>query len=158
MAIATQTPGSGGLPINAPLGSGFESGVGAAGGVSVVKITGLSSDITVAAKNLLTAYNGDIEIINAIVETDATGLAGGTNFQLGTDDPVGLAVFLAETVANLGANKTVDLFSASVTKQRTIIHQGKHLQVSSTVAACTGAGGWQLYVEYRPLVSAGQLA
>lgn len=159
MAIAVVTPGSGGVVVNAPLGSGAESGVNASGGVGIVKVTGLSSDIlTASAKNLVTAYNGDIEILQMIVKTDATGLAGGTNFQLLTDNALGQANILVETVANLGANKTVDLNTASVTKQRTVIEQGKHIQVQNTVGNGTGAGVWTVYIEYRPLVPSATLA
>jgi len=148
MAITKPVPGS----INAPLGNQQESGVNANAGENVLKIAGLSSDIGTVAVSIATVTGGDVEIEQMILETDVTGLAGGTNVQILTDDAIGQANMLVETVANLGANKTVDMFSASVTKQRKIIRQGKHLQINSTVAACTGAGVWNLYVHYRPIV------
>jgi len=158
MAIAVSTPGSGGVPYNAPLGAGYESGVNAAGGVSVVKVTGLSSDVITTATNLLTAYNGDIEILNIILETGSTGFATSTNIQVLTDNAYGGANILVETRANLSANVTVDLNTASVTKQRTVIEQNKHLQINCTGSNSTGAGTWRLYVEYRPLVPGASLA
>jgi hypothetical protein len=149
MAISKAVTSSVNQPLEGPAGGGPNT----FGQPYISKVTGLSSDVVLAAQNLLTAYNGDIEIDNCILETDGTGFAGGTNVQLGTDDTIGLAVFMAETVANLGANKTVDINSASVTKQRTVIHSGKHLQISSTVGACTGAGVWNLYVVWRPALN-----
>ncbi len=147
MAITKPVPGS----INAPLGSQQESGVNAFAGENILKISGLSSDIVVAATSIATVTGGDIEIEQMLFDTDATGLAGGTNLQILTDD-TGQANMMVETVANLGANKSIDLFTASVTKQRRVIRSGKHLQINSTVAACTGAGVWTLYVHYRPCV------
>lgn len=158
MAIQVVTPGSGGQPVNQPQPNNNESGVNANGGVGVIKLSGLSSDVVVAATALCTAYGSDIEIINMILKTDATGFAGGTNVQVLTNDALGLANILVEAVSNLGGNKTVDLNSASVTKQRTVIEQNKQIQINSTVAPCTGAGVWNLYIEYRPLGSAGVLA
>jgi hypothetical protein len=148
MAITKPVPGS----INAPLGSQQESGVNAFGGENILKISGLSSDIVLAATNIGTVTGGDIEIEQMLLDTDGTGLAGGTNVQILTDDTNGQANIMVETVANLGANKSIDLFTASVTKQRRVIRQGKHLQINSTVAACTGTGVWTLYVHYRPCV------
>jgi hypothetical protein len=148
MAITKPLPGS----INAPLGALQESGVNAYGGVNILKISGLSSDIGTTATNVATVTGGDVEIDNIIFETDATGLAGGTDLEFLTDDTIGLAVFWSEAVSGLGANATIDINTASVTKQRTVIHNGKHLQIASTVAACTGAGVWNAYVIYRPCV------
>src|SRR5712671_658273 len=111
MAITKPVPGS----INAPLGNQQESGVNANAGENVLKIAGLSSDIGTVAVSIATVTGGDVEIEQMILETDVTGLAGGTNVQILTDDAIGQANMLVETVANLGANKTVDMFSASVT-------------------------------------------
>ena len=151
MAITQVQPGS----VNAPIGQGRqESGVNLAGGVNVVKFTGLSSDVKhAAAINLATVFNGDVDIEQVILETDGTGFAAGTNVEVLTDDAIGLAVFFAESVANLGANKSVDMYTASVAKQRWAIRQGNHLQIQATVADCTGAGVWVLTVVYRPFVA-----
>jgi hypothetical protein len=148
MAITKPVPGT----INAPLGSQQESGVNAFGGLNILKIQGVSSDVVLADVNLATVTGGDVMIENCILETDVTGFAGGTNVQIGSDDPIGLENFFIETVANLGANKTVDFSSASVAKQKAVIRNGFHLTIDCTVAPCTGAGVWILYVLYRPCV------
>lgn len=159
MSIQTQTPGSAGLPVNAPLG-GLESGVNANGGVQVLKITGLSSDVPASTGpvNICTAYNGDIEILNILVQTDSIGLAGSGNFRIGANSPYGGAYSFIETVANLGASAARDLYTASVTKQRLVVQQGSNLQVSASSTALTGPGKWVAYIEYRPLVPAAMLA
>jgi hypothetical protein len=149
MAITKVYPGS----INAPLGALQESGVNAFGGVNILKVKGLSSDIlSASATNIATVSGGDIEIENIIVLTDATGLTGGTNLEFLTDDTIGLAVFWSEAISGLGANAAIDINTASVTKQRTVIHSGKHLQIQCTAAPCTGAGVWEAFIVYRPCV------
>lgn len=160
--IAVATPGSSGNPVNQPLGVGNETGVNAFGGVGIVKVNGLSSDIPIstAPKSILTAYNSDIEIEEAILETDATGLAGGTTFELRKSDTLGLAVFISMAVSSLGANTTHGMtgttpFTVAIP---TVIPQGASIQIDSTVAACTGAGKWSLWIKYRPMTAAGSLA
>ena len=112
---------------------------------SAVDITGVSS-------------SGELAIEDVVVKTDATGLAGGTNFELKSNNAKGLANIFVETVANLGANKTVDLTGASVAKIRSVIETGKKLQVQSTVADCTGAGTIDIYVKLRRLTAAATIA
>lgn len=144
--------------INSPLGQ-TTGGVNATdGGVTIVETSVVSSAITTTAANLVTAYNGQVEITNIILKTDSTGLATGTNLQILTDNVAGQANILVETVSNLGANKTVDLNSASVTKQRTVIEQNKHVQINCTGSNCTGAGVVFIYIEYRALQNNGALA
>ncbi len=100
-----------------------------------------SSSITTSPQDLTTvATGGDMVIENIILETDGTGLAGGTNFQILKNGGEGLAIFMSETVGNLGANKTVDSFSASIAKQRSTIKVGQKLQFDNTVGAGTGGG------------------
>ena len=148
MAISKAVTSSVNQPLEGPAGGGPNT----FGQPYISKVTGLSSDVVLAAASLFTAYNGDIYVENCILETDATGFAGGTNVQLLTDDPIGLSVFFAEAVSSLGANATIDLNSAT-TKQRVVIHSGYHLQINSTVGACTGAGVWNLYVVWRPALN-----
>lgn len=154
MAITKPLPGS----VNAPLGTGAQSGVNVSGGVAMIKVQGLSSDIVVAPANVLTVSGGDVFIENIVVETDATGLAGGTNVQFSSDDPIGASNLLAETVANLGANKTVDINTASVAKQRATIRNGFHLRINSTAAPCTGVGVWNAVIQYRPEVPSASMS
>jgi hypothetical protein len=150
VAITKPIPGS---SPNIPMSSDLQSGVNANGGVGVVQAKGLSSDILAASDaTVFTAKGGDIEILNAIFKTDSTGLAGGTNLEINTDNVRGRPEILSETVANLGANKTVDLFSASLVKQRTVIEEGKSIKIGCSGSNCTGTGVWELDIEYRPLV------
>jgi len=145
---------------NAPLGTQFESGVNASGGVVVLRIAGISSDITTAAQNLATVYNGDIEIEEMVFDTDVTGLAGGTTLEILTDDPVGLAVFASMAESSMGAN-TTHAFIASTpwtVYTRRVIRAGYHLQILGTTAAGTGSGAWRLNVTYRPLFAAATMS
>lgn len=101
-----------------------------------------SSALTTSPQTFITCTGGSVTIDAVTVETDGTGLAGGTNHQLLTNNVNGLALLAAETVANLGANKTVDLTAASVTALRKgfVLESGKVLQLDNTVGAGTGAG------------------
>jgi hypothetical protein len=149
MSITKPVPGS----INAPLGSQQESGVNAFGGVNIAEATGLSSDVTTTATNLFTVTGGDVSIENILLSTDSTGFAGATAIAFLTDDPVGLETFFEDAVSNLGANASVDFFTAgTVVTQRRIIHQGYHLQIKATGANATGSGVWGAYIQYRPCV------
>lgn len=113
----------------------------------ILKYTITSSNITTGAQDLSVPANaGDIYIRDIVVKSDATGLAGGTNFTIKSNNAKGLANILVESVANLGANKTVNLSTASVTKQATVLEAGKKLQYLNTVGAGTGAGTVDIYV------------
>ena len=162
MAIVTATPGSSGNPVNQPLGVGNETGVNAYGGVGILKKTGLSSDIPIstAPVNIATAFNSDIWIEDILLETDATGLAGGTTFEIRKSDTLGLAVFASMAVSSLGANTTHDFFGTTplTVAIPTVLPQGATLQIDSTAAACTGAGKWSMWIRYRPMTAAGSLA
>jgi len=156
MAITKPIPGS----INAPLGSQQESGVNAYGGVNILVITGLSSDLTTVAQNLALVTGGDVSIENILFETDATGLAGGTTLEFLTDDPIGLAVFASIAVSLLGANKSCNMVGGTVTFTVAVprtIRPGYHLQILGTAAAGTGAGVWRMYVTYRPCLQSAVL-
>jgi hypothetical protein len=107
-----------------------------------------------------TANGCDWLIEDVLFETDATGLAGGTNLQLSTDNARGkTGTLAAETVTNLGANKRVDATAASVTAgpARFTLEQGQHLKLQSTVAPCTGGGKLYVTVIGRPLAAGGTL-
>lgn len=112
---------------------------------SAVDITGVSS-------------GGDLEIEQIVVKSDSTGLATGTNFELKSNNAKGLLNIFVETVANLGASKTIDLDGASVTKIHTVLESGKKLQVQSTVAACTGTGTIDIHIKFRRLAATATIA
>lgn len=110
-----------------------------------VDITGVSS-------------GGALAIEDIIVKTNGTGLATGTNFAISSDNANGLANIFVETVANLGASKTMDLTGASVTKIRTVLETGKKLIAKSTVADCTGAGTIDVYIKLQRLAAGATIA
>ncbi len=120
-----------------------------------VKTGVVSSTITTGGVALgVASIGGAIAITDVIVKTNGTGLAGGTNFQLQTNNANGIAVFFAETVANLGASKTVNMATASVTANgRTVLESGKILTASSTVGNCTGAGTIDIFIRCMRLTA-----
>lgn len=117
----------------------------------VLKKTVTSSDLDTSGDALTTTAYGEFLVKNIILKTDSTGLAGGTNLVIFTDNANGLANILVETVANLGANKTIDITTASVTKQPTVLEQGKKLKIKTTSAVGTGAGTMDVYMELEKL-------
>lgn len=116
----------------------------ASGSEFFVSKTLISSNNTVAAQNLTSVASGRIYIYDIVLKTDSTGLAGGTNFVISTTNAKGTTTVLAETVTNLGANKTVSMQNpktqASLNSNPTVLEAGAKLQFATTVAAGTGAG------------------
>lgn len=107
-----------------------------------------SSGITTSAADLTgVSSGGKLYIKQIILKTDGTGLAAGTNFVLSSNNANGLANILSTAVSGLGANKTVTLLDASVTKVPTILESGKKIQHSCTGSACTGSGKIDVYIE-----------
>jgi hypothetical protein len=125
-----------------------------------IKKTVTSSAILEASSVDITGVSsvGELAITDVILKTDSTGLATGTNFELLTDNTKGIVNILVETVANLGANTTVTLLDASVTKKPTVLEVGKKIQVHSTVAACTGAGTIDIYIKFQRLTTGATIA
>lgn len=129
-----------------------------------IKKTITSSDITTSAQDLSSVATGELSIDQVIVKTDATGLAGGTNFVVLSNNAKGVVNILVETIANLGANITKVMFggginadtttsdaTASVTALPTVLEAGKKLQFNNTGAAGTGAGTIDVYVFFTRL-------
>lgn len=112
----------------------------------IIKKTITSSSISNTALDLTAQSYGEFQIRNVILKTDSTGLATGTNLVVSTTNAKGLANVLVEAISNLGANKTVDISSASVTKQPTVLSSGAKVQLSCTGSACTGAGTVDVYL------------
>jgi hypothetical protein len=118
-----------------------------------------STAIVTAGADLTGASSGgDLEIEQIILRTDATGLATGTNVEIESNNALGLADILVEAVANLGANKTITLDNASVTKIRTILTSTKKLTIKSTVGNCDGAGNLHVSIKFRRLVAGATVA
>ena len=106
-----------------------------------------SSAITQTAADLTGVSDGRLYIKQIIVQTDETGLGGGTNLVIQSNNANGLATILSQAISGLGANKTVTLLDAGTTKVPTILESGKKLQVKSTAADCTGSGKVRIFVE-----------
>ena len=113
-----------------------------------------SSDITVAKKALTSVATGDLVVEKVILTTDATGLAGATNFEIGvTGETYGIDLPVVETVANLGASAHRSAPTGSIAADTTndngctvtaavpfVLQAGDNLTFSGSVAAGTGAG------------------
>lgn len=137
----------------------------AAGSTFWRTFTVLSSDITTSQQALSSAATGDLAVVAAILQTDSTGLAGGTNFQIGVSgETYGPDLPLVETVANLGAsvvrhaphpaafadttNDTGLTVSAMVPF---VLSAGDSLQYSNSGAAGTGAGICLIAIKFERL-------
>lgn len=113
-----------------------------------VKKTMVSSALlTASAVDITGVSTGQLAVVDVILKTDAsTGLAGGTNFQLFTNNANGGGNIMATAISGLGAAKTVDLANASVTKVKTILESGKKLQVQNSASIGTGSGTVDIWV------------
>jgi len=91
----------------------------------------------------------------AVSTAKATGDAATCTVTMGTADSMWVHMFIlkdCDTTTWLDAsNATVaaaalEITTASVTKQPTVLESGKKLQIQSTVAPCTGAGVVTVYI------------
>lgn len=123
-----------------------------------IKKTLTSSAIVTAGVDVTGVASGEIAIEDVIVKTDGTGLAAMTNFTLTTDNAKGLATFFSTAASGLGANKTIDLAGASVTKIKTVVEDGKKVIAKATAADGTGAGTIDVYLLCRRLAMGNTLA
>jgi len=110
-----------------------------------------SSDLTTSTPIAITEYaTGDLYIDNVIVSTDSTGLATGTALEIKVENPTyGLSTFFSTVISGLGANKTIDLNTASVAKQHVVLRNGERLVANCTVANCEGAGKAKIDVIFK---------
>lgn len=155
--LASNGAGQGSVPIPTPPNN--PQTFTGAGSVFVINKTFTSSAITTAAVDMTSvSAGGDLVIENAVFKTGSTGLATGTNFQLISNNADGAPIIMAETVANLGANKTVDLFSASIAKQRTVLESGKKFQIQMTGSNGTGSGTVDVYITLRRVAAGATVA
>jgi hypothetical protein len=118
-----------------------------------------SSDILTTAADLTSAANGDLIVEQCILMTDATGLAGGTNFEISVSgETYGENKPLVEAVGNLSASVTRSLINTgpdstndrflSVTGVPFVLQAGDKLQYGSSVAVCTGTGKILIAVKF----------
>lgn len=135
-----------------------------AGSVFTIKKTITSSNITTTAQALTSTATGELEVLQIIAKTDATGLAGGTNFVIASDNAKGVVNIFVETIANMGANATKVLSGVataadtttsdgtpSVTSLATVLEAGKKITFNNTSSVGTGAGTVDVYVTFRRL-------
>lgn len=126
-----------------------------------VKKTITSSAITTTAQALTSGSTGQLCVTNVIVKTDATGLAGGTNFVIASTNTKGVVNIAVETVANLGANITKSFGNPTagdtttsdggftVTSLVTVLESGQHITFNNTVGAGTGAGTIDVFIRFE---------
>lgn len=120
---------------------------------TVVKTLVSSAILQAGVDITLPSTGGALEIVQIVVQTNVTGLAGGTNFTIVHNNVSGLLAFFSQAVSGLGANKTVSLVDAATTKVISMLESGKKLTAKATVADCTGAGTIDVYITFRRTVA-----
>lgn len=124
-----------------------------------VKKTLTSSQILQAGVDVTgVSSGGELALTDVVVKTDGTGLAAATNLSLETNNAKGLAAFFVTAVSGLGANKTIDLSGASVTKIKTVVETGKKVVAKATVADATGSGTIDIYLKFQRLAAGATIA
>jgi hypothetical protein len=121
-------------------------------GIGTITFDVTSSTITTSFVDKLLVIGEGIVVDDVIVETDATGLAGSTLFQVRKNDPVGANIIFSQAVSNLGANATYDLSTATI-KNRSTVAGGYYIGVLGTASAGTGAGVARVTVKFRRMNS-----
>lgn len=107
----------------------------------VISKTLTSSDILTGGVDITTTVAGKFLVKDIFLNTDPTGLAGGTNLKIENTNANGVTLVFEETVAALGANATESLATGSVASQAgTTIENGAKLVAKATGVDCTGAG------------------
>jgi hypothetical protein len=162
--------GAAGIP-TWPASAAPGNGVSLAEGVRhIYDLTGVGSSFwlkkTLTSSAILTttvdvtgvSSGGELAIVDVIVKSDATGLAGMTNFELETNNTNGLADFYVTIASGLNANKTVDLAGASVTKIKTVLESGKKVVARASGSNGTGAGTVDVYIRFERLAAAATIA
>jgi len=132
-----------------------------AGSVFYVKKTLLSSAVLESAAVDLTGVStvGELALEEVTLMTGSTGLAAGTNVEIKVNNVQGLLTIASEAVANLGANKTVNMTDATVTEmQPTFIEVGKKVQIQATGTDCTGSGTLSVRMKFRRLTAGATIA
>lgn len=139
---------------------GLANGGTGAGTTFWISKTLISSNIVTATPPDITGVSsgGDLAIRDLIIQSDATGLAGMTALTVATNNVKGVLIFFQTAITALGANGTVDMANASVTKIHTILESGKKLTANRTVADGTGAGTITVYVRFERLTAGATIA
>lgn len=107
---------------------------------------------TASATTILSTQGNGLLLEGITLSTDATGLAGGTNFVISSDSSYGAAsAVFTEAVANLGAKKTVNTGSVASNVPFYVPAGNVNFKVQSTVADCSGAGVIKVLFRFRKL-------
>ena len=141
------------------LGSGQFPAETEVGSVFVVQKTLTSSSILMTGVDITgPSSGGELLLEDVVLKTDATGLAGGVDVTVETNNTTGQAVAMQTARAGLVANKTVDFNAATVTKIKTVLETGRKFLMKSTVADCTGTGTVQVTLVLRRLAAGATVA
>lgn len=109
-------------------------------------VTPLNAPLTGAA-------SGDLMLEEIIMQTDSTGLAGGTTIQVISDNTDGLTgntvPIWDEAVGNLGSNATINNTSADVNLLPMMLESGKKLYINNDTADGTGGGTVEVIMLFR---------
>ncbi len=122
-----------------------------------------SSNVTVAQKALTSAASGDLIVKTVVFQTDATGLAGMTNFEIGVSgETYGLDKPVVEAASNLGASAHRSAPAGGIAADTTndnqitvtaalpfVLEAGDSLQYSGSGSAGTGAGKIIVAIEFE---------
>jgi len=123
------------------------------GGVFWIKKTLTSNEITIGGVDITnTSQGGELVIEDIILQTDSTGLAGGTNFLITSDNSKGAPTILSHAVSSLGANVTLNLSAATV-KSPCVLEIGRKLMAKMTVSNGTGSGTIDVRIKFRRLAA-----
>ena len=146
--------------------------VNAAGSSFWRQFTVLSSDMTTAQQALSSAATGDLAVVACVLQTDATGLAGATNFEIGVSgETYGLNLPIVEAVSNLGANAHRSVPAGGIAADTTndnqitvtaavpfVLQAGDSLQYSGSSSAGTGAGVCLVAIKFERLVDGADIS
>jgi hypothetical protein len=125
----------------------------------MIEKTLVSSAIPQAGVDITGVATGPLEILGITLNTDATGLAGGTNLQIVSDNDNGQEIIFEETIASLGGNQTENLGSGGVVSRYGIVLEtGKKIIAQSTVADCTGAGEVDITIRFKRVTDGASVA
>src|SRR3990167_6921257 len=122
-----------------------------------------SNVLNSAATDLTGVATGALIIEKVVLATDATGLAGGTNFEISVSgETYGVDKPIVETVARLDGNKTRTSPPGGIAAETTdddnitiasalpfVLQEGDKLQFGSSGADCTGAGLLLVLIEFH---------
>lgn len=112
-------------------------------GFVVTKTFVASTISTTTPLDVTRPVSGALLVDNIVVSTDSTGFGASacTNIVVSqSGNTYGPTTLLSSATSTLGASASVDLTDAGTTKKRVVLENGAKLQISSTVAACTGSG------------------